>query len=113
MIATYRIRTHTVTVSIGYSADRYGIFYKNSIRMKVKCGTRPAAGSPTVTTSQRWILVPDAQMAISDNSTGKHPKRRAAQRRAWQVISTRLFPNNRLDSVVVRAGSLPASKNSR
>ena len=52
MIATYRIRTHTTTVSVGYSADRYGIYYKNSIHMKVKCGTRPVAGTPTVTIGQ-------------------------------------------------------------
>jgi hypothetical protein len=52
MIATYRIREHTVIVSIGYSGDRYGIFYKNSMHMKVKCGTRPAYGGPSVTTGQ-------------------------------------------------------------
>lgn len=52
MTATYRIRAHAVIVSIDYSADRYGIFYKYSINMKVKCGTRPAAEAPTVTTSQ-------------------------------------------------------------
>ncbi len=52
MIATYRIRAHTAIVSIGYSADSYGIFYKNSMHMKVKCGTRPASGRPSVTTGQ-------------------------------------------------------------
>jgi len=50
--ASYRVRSHTAIVTIGYSSDRYGIFYKNSYNMKVKCGTRPAAGSPTISSGQ-------------------------------------------------------------
>ena len=52
VIATYRIRSHSAIVSIGYSSDGYGIFYKNSYNMKVKCGTRPASGSHTISSGQ-------------------------------------------------------------
>ena len=54
-IATYRIRSHTVSVSIDYSADDYSIQYLSSAHMKVRCGevydsTEPAkvtnGGSP-------------------------------------------------------------------
>lgn len=35
--ATYRIRAHTVTVTIDYSEDLYRIHYKSSLGMKVQC----------------------------------------------------------------------------
>ena len=53
MLATYRIRGHTVVVVIDYSPDNYSIKYKSSINMKVKCGVRNDAAEPTkVTTGQ-------------------------------------------------------------
>jgi hypothetical protein len=54
MLATYRIRGHTVIVAINYSADEYSIQYENSIQMKVKCGREHDATEPAkVTTGER------------------------------------------------------------
>ena len=53
MLATYKIRKHTVVVSIDYSADDYSIQYKSSIQMKVRCGAVYDATEPAkVTTGQ-------------------------------------------------------------
>jgi hypothetical protein len=53
MFATYGIRTHVVTVSIGYSDESYGIYYQNSHNMKVRCGTRPSTSTkPDITAVQ-------------------------------------------------------------
>ncbi len=51
MFATYRIREHTVVVSIDYSPDEYSIQYQSSIYMKVKCGVRYDATEPTKVTT--------------------------------------------------------------
>ena len=53
MLATYKVRGHTVVVSIDYSADDYSIRYKSSIQMKVKCGVRYDATEPTRLTTGR------------------------------------------------------------
>jgi hypothetical protein len=37
MLATYRIRAHTVVVVINYSGDTYSIDYSKSMEMKVHC----------------------------------------------------------------------------
>lgn len=37
IVATYRVRAHTVIVSIKYSEDVYDISYKSSQEMKVQC----------------------------------------------------------------------------
>ena len=37
ILATYRIRVHTVNVLISYSENAYSIDYKNSYQMKVHC----------------------------------------------------------------------------
>lgn len=52
IIATYKIRAHTVIVNIGYSPRSYGIFYKNSYNMKIQCGTRPATKKSTISVGQ-------------------------------------------------------------
>ena len=53
MLATYKIRSHTVIVTIAVAADRYDILYENSIEMKVKCSQYADAQTPAkVTTGQ-------------------------------------------------------------
>ena len=34
LLATYHVRTHTVSVEIRYSAERYSVVYRDSINMK-------------------------------------------------------------------------------
>ena len=50
MLASYRLRNHTVIVTIDYSSDDYSIVYRNSFYMKVVCPKHHPTALPTVTT---------------------------------------------------------------
>lgn len=53
MLATYRIRSHVVVVSIDYPADDYSIQYKSSVYMKVRCGEVYDLSEPEKVTTGR------------------------------------------------------------
>jgi hypothetical protein len=53
MLATYRIRSHIVVVSIDYPADDYSIQYKSSVNMKVRCGEVHDLSEPEKVTTGR------------------------------------------------------------
>lgn len=51
--STYRIRSHTVTVTIDYSEDLYRIHYKSSTEMKVQCSEKDWKASKNIIVTGR------------------------------------------------------------